>query len=257
MGEYKHFRKIEEIEKDVIENFYKMKNEVENIDGYRAFLKVTGGDRYYRMMGVSKTANGIVLELLDGNNNWEYTRNLSRVSEFDPNEWKVVLRTSRYTESNKSKKLPRYWKEPLLEYQEYTRYMKDPNRLQKEEEYRNSLRLYDVDENGDQVSIEQWRELAEIADDGSTREHGESRAVVIDNVLCCSAAAAIRQLPEYERYLESDRQLRKPEKDGDILYKRCAKGGTYTDDDGGVHSVHFATKEEINAKIEKLSESDN
>ena len=173
----------------------------------------------------------------------QYTRNnklwedasskVIKLDELNPEDTKVVMKEQSYFASSKSRKLPKEIRDIL----------KLINDLPEDD---SDKRLVPEGEGGRHVSIQEWKEAAELAD--TPRPKGESRAVIVDGVdICINAAAAIETLAVFESYRESPDYQRDPRKDGDILYRRCETTHRFQE-----AIVFYASREDIESKIAHL-----
>lgn len=190
--------------------------------------------------GVIKHNNHLVLNLI-GYDSWANNRSFDLATQFNSTEWGIKPVAIMASVSQRPvRKLPKSLGETLKAYIEYWAFINNPNRNALELERKNRLQLFDIEEHGRVVSDETWKILIKRVLSGKQRLNNEQRAVIIDNILCCNASAAIEYLPEFEDYRRHSTN-RNPRKDGDLLYKACeSKSHKYKG-----HKVYYATANDI------------
>lgn len=126
---------------------------------------------------------------------------------------------------------------------------KAKKRSQKEKE----LASYNKDEDGNEVTLHQWK-IAQKEAAKNERSHREHRAVVQDisepgapEIVYINAAAAMRAIKDYTIYNKMD-GTRDPAKDGDKLYDACDSKGKI---EFCGYNWYYATPEDIQKKINK------
>ena len=115
------------------------------------------------------------------------------------------------------------------------------------------LASYNKDENGNEVTLRQWK-IAQREAAKNERPHREHRAVVQDisepgapEIIYINAAAAMRAIKDYTIYNKMD-GTRDPAKDGDKLYDACDSKGEI---EFCGYKWYYATPEDIQKKIDK------
>lgn len=154
------------------------------------------------------------------------------LKELDPETTKIVIREQGYTDTTKTRKLPKNIRGILSI---------SGDSVDKKEINTNLL-----DEEGKTITLENWKEAEEVAE--TPRKRYERRAVIVDgDELYINASAAIEHMPLFRWYREGKGSERDPRKDADIFYKKCETDHNFL----GVF-VAYATKEEIGKVIEEL-----
>ena len=192
---------------------------------------------------IIKPHDHLVLNL-SGYDSWADSQLIDLATDFNPKDWVVKCIPLRSSNSSKTRSLPKELKEVVDAYRDYWAYMGNPDRATLEANRRARLQLFDVDDTGREVSEAKWCEMIARASSGVERVDHEQRAVIIDNILCVNASAAIEYLPEFEEYrrkLTKGTDTGDPRKAGDKLYDACeSKSHNFRG-----HKVFYATADDI------------
>lgn len=230
------------INRALVEEFTKLFNDLENIhkeanNPTSFFIRTKSGNVHIFPRNFNPDTLTIDGELVD-----EYRRDSKlfinsesvkvNLRELDPETTKVVIREQGYTDTTKTRKLPKTIRSILSI---------SGDSMKKEKINTNHL-----DEEGKTLTIEAWKEAEEVAD--TPRKRYERRAVVVDgDELYINASAAIEHMPLFRWYREGKGSDRDPRKDADIFYKKCETDHNFL----GVF-VAYATKEDISKVIEEM-----